>query len=299
MKRGGLGRGLGALIQDAVPAAAPPAPAADTEHRVSLLPVDNIRTNRYQPRHTFHDASIDELAASVREHGILQPLLVRRIEGGYELIAGERRLRAARLAGLTEAPALISDAADATALELALVENIQREDLNPLEEAEAYRSLSDAFGMTQDQIAQRVGKARVTITNALRLLSLPDEVRQMVADDRLSAGHAKVLSGLDIPDDQVFFARIAINESLSVRALEQRIEKTRRSPRKPRAVRHDIPPDHVTWLVDRLHTLFGTSVRLTPSRTYANGKKAKGSMEIDFYSNEELDRILQVLGIGE
>jgi ParB family chromosome partitioning protein len=277
----------------------PPPPPADAENRISLLPTGSIEVNQFQPRHTFHDASIDELAASVKEHGILQPLLVRRTADGYELIAGERRLRAARLAGLAEVPVLITDAVDAAALELALVENIQREDLNPMEEAEAFRSLAETFGMTQDQIAQRVGKARATVTNALRLLALPEEVRLLVTEDKLSAGHAKVLSGLELSDDQVFFARIAVNESLSVRALEKRIEKTRRAPRKPRAVRHDIPPDHLAWLMERLHALFGTSVRLLPSRTYANGKKAKGSLEIDFYSNEELDRILQVLGVEE
>ncbi len=299
MKKGGLGRGLGALITESPPTEAP-ADAGAGERRVHLVAVDAVRAGRMQPRKTFDEAAIGELAASLKEHGILQPLIVRRTDdGAYELIAGERRLRAARAAGLSEVPVLVSDAAEANALELALVENLQREDLNPLEEAEAYRSLADTFGLTQEMIAQKVGRARATVTNPLRLLTLPDEVRQIVLEGRLSAGHAKVLSGLEIPEDQVFFARIAVNESLSVRGLEQRVERARRPPRKPRAVRHDIPPEHLAWLVDRLHALFGTRVRLVPSRTYANGKKARGSLEVEFFSNEELDRILQVLGIRE
>jgi ParB family chromosome partitioning protein len=153
--------------------------------------------------------------------------------------------------------------------------------------------------MTQEQIARRVGKSRASVANALRLLALPTEIRQLVLSGDLSAGHAKIISGIDIEQEQLLFAQLAAREGLSVRELERRVKKARRTPRKPRAVRYDVPSEHMKYISDRLHTYFGTSVRVSPSRTYANGKKGKGSIEIDFYSNEELDRILEVLGLTE
>jgi ParB family chromosome partitioning protein len=295
-RKTGLGRGLGALIQDAaVPAAAP---SGSPSGGPAQIPVAAIRASRFQPRRDFADGAMADLTESVRRHGVLQPLLLRRSGDAYELIAGERRLRAARAAGLAAVPAIVTDAGDSQSLEMTLVENLQREDLNPLEEAEGYRSLMERFGHTQERVAEQVGKARATVANALRLLSLPDVVRQMLGDGRIASGHAKVLLGLDGADEQGFYARLAVEESLSVRQLEKRIEKDRRTPRKPRAIRHDIPADHLAHLTNRLHQHFGTSVRLLPSRTYANGKKAKGCLEVDFYSNEELDRILQVLGLA-
>jgi ParB family chromosome partitioning protein len=298
MKRSGLGRGLGALIQDSV------AGSSTGDERPGgggpmSVPTAAIRENPLQPRHIFGEQALQELTASVRERGILQPLLVRRVEGGYELIAGERRLRAARACGLTAVPVLVHDAPDTESLELALVENLQREDLNILEEAQGYRALADTFGLTQEQIALKVGKARASVANALRLLALPPAVRELVTAGALSAGHAKVLTGVEIPDEQTFFARLAVDESLSVRNLEERIARAHRAPRKPRAQRSDLPADHLRYLSDRLHERFGTSVRLAPSRTYANGKKGKGRIEIDFYSNDELDRILHILGVHE
>jgi ParB family chromosome partitioning protein len=197
-------------------------------------------------------------------------------------------------------PVVITEARDdADALEIALIENLQREDLNPMEEAEGYQVLAERFSLTQEQIAERVGKARATVTNALRLLSLPETVRQMVIDGRLSAGHAKLLSGLTIAEEQILFAQFVVNEGLSVRNLEKRIQKSRKAPKRPRVSRSDLPKDHLSYLTDRLHGVFGTSVRIVPSKTYANGKKGKGAIEIDFYSNEELDRILEILGVRE
>lgn len=294
MKKKGLGRGLGALIKDD-----PIALAAAGSGASQRIPPDLIQANRWQPRHSFDKDALAELTQSVREHGVLQPLLVRRLDEGYELIAGERRLRAARDAGLEEVPVILIQAGDAESLELALIENLQREDLNVIDEADGYRTLAANFGLTQEQISHRVGKGRATIANALRILNLPVSVRKLVADGKLSAGHAKALLSLDIPDEQEAYARVAAAEGLSVRELERRVEKTKSTPRKPRVSRSDIPKDHIGYLSDRLHGLFGTSVRIHPSKTYANGKKGKGSIEIDFYSNEELDRILDVLGMSE
>lgn len=297
MKKKGLGRGLGALIKEDPTATADAGDSGNGNPR--RVPLDQIRANRWQPRHAFDEQSLTELVASVREHGVLQPLLVRAGADGFELIAGERRLRAAREAGLADVPVIVTDADDEESLALALIENLQREDLNIIDEAEGYRTLADQFGLTQEQIAQRVGKARATVANALRMLALPAELRQLVSDGALSLGHAKVLLGVEIAEEQIRFGQLAATEGISVRELERRIEKTHRAPRRPRVSRSDVPQDHLRYLSDRLHGLFGTSVRIQPSKTYANGKKGKGSIEIDFYSNEELDRVLGILGMVE
>jgi ParB family chromosome partitioning protein len=266
---------------------------------VQKVAVDNIRKSPWQPRRHFTEDTLMELSQSIKEHGVLQPILVRAVTGGYELIAGERRFRASILAGLKEVPVIVKEADDGEAMKMALVENLQREDLNVIEEAEGFRTLSDKFSLTQEQIAGAVGKSRAAVANTLRLLTLPAEVKQMITQDKLSAGHAKLLGGVEMEEDQKLLAQRALKESLSVRQLEKIIQKWRRVPRKPRATRSDIPEAHLDYLRDRLHTHFGTSVRLHPCRTYANGKKGKGWLEIDFYSNDELDRVLQILGIAE
>jgi ParB family chromosome partitioning protein len=289
----GLGRGLGALLRNGVE----PGPATASATGVQEIPVASIRGNRWQPRRRLDPEALDDLTRSIRERGVLQPLLVRAVEGGYELIAGERRMRAAAEVGLSRVPVIVMEAADSDALQLALIENLQREDLNVLDEAEGYQTLAEEFNLTQDEISSRVGKARASVTNALRLLKLPPEVKQLIADDQLSAGHAKLLTGLDIPEEQVLLAQETVKEGLSVRALEKRIQKRRRKPRKTRLVRADIPDSHLAFLSDRLHSHFGTSVRVRPCRTYPNGKKTRGAIEIDFFSNDDLDRILQLLGI--
>jgi len=290
----GLGRGLGALINDGIRGTARDAEQAG----IRRIPVADISSNRLQPRHKFDPDALVELAASIRERGVLQPLLVREVEPNrYQLIAGERRLRAATEAELTEVPVIVMEATDHDALELALIENLQREDLNVLEEAEGYHILAETYDLTQEQIADRVGKARTTVANTLRLLSLPEDVRRLIAEDKLSAGHAKIMSGMDDPEEQSIYAGRCAKESLSVRNLEKLIEKDKRVPRKARASRNDMPGSHLAYLSDKLHAHFGTSVRLTSCRTYANGKKGKGTVEIDFYSNEDLTRILDILGI--
>ena len=294
----GLGRGLSALIKDSPPAPET-APAAEGERGVVRLPVEQIHKSPWQPRHEMKPEAIEGLARSIREHGVLQPLLVRRVEDRYELIAGERRLRAAQAAELREVPARIMEVSDREALELALIENLQREDLNLIEEAEGYRTLAEKFEMTQEQIAQRVGKARATVANSLRLLELPDAVKQKIAEGALSAGHAKVLLGLEIPRERELLAVRTLKEGLSVRALEKVVERLRRMPRKPRAERSDLPESYLESLTDRLHQHFGTSVHVLPCRTLANGRKAKGNITIEFYTNDELDRLLALLGLSE
>lgn len=301
----GLGRGLGALIKDSPPepavsatvSAAPAVPGA--KPGVIRIPLNLLRASPWQPRHTFEAEALGELVASVRERGVLQPLLVRRSGDGYELIAGERRMRAATEAGLTEVPVLIMEVTDREALEIALIENIQRADLNLIEEAEGYRALAEKFNLTQEQIAQRVGRARPTIANALRLLELPDLVKQLVAERKLSPGHAKALLGVELRKEQELLAQRSVVEGLSVRTLETVVARLRRGPRKPRAEKADVPEGHLRYLVDRLHQHLGTQVRLTPCKTLANGRKLKGIIEIDFHSADELDRLLVILGLNE
>jgi ParB family transcriptional regulator, chromosome partitioning protein len=295
----GLGRGLGALIKDGMPPEKPAPQGQGPQPTGALkIPIDKIHKNSLQPRHTFDEQALTELADSIKQRGVLQPLLVRATPHGYELIAGERRLRASITAGLSEVPAVVMNVPDGESLEMALIENLQRENLNAIEEAEGYQVLANRFNLTQEQISDRVGKARASVANSLRLLSLPPEVKQLVSNGDLSAGHAKALIGLEIPDEQLLYARRTVKESLSVRNLEKLVEKARRVPRKPRASRDDIPLSHLKALSDKLHHHFGTNIRIAPSRTYANGKKAKGSIEIDFYSNDDLDRILGILGIS-
>jgi len=292
----GLGRGLGALIEAAPGSGAPPSDGTPPA-KVSIAKVE---TNPHQPRRIFSPEALQDLVSSIREKGVLQPLLVRRKGAGYELIAGERRLRAAREAGLSEVPVIVKDVADRESLELALVENLQREDLNVMEEAEGFRDLADRFGMTQEQIAVRVGKARASVTNTMRLLTLPAEVKSWISEGKLSAGHAKILLGTDIEDEQRLLAQRCITEGLSVRQLERIVSRTRRMVRKPfRRGEDDIPASHVSHLSDTLHRHFGTSVRIIPCRTMSNGKKARGTLEIDFYSGDDLSRILHLLGLED
>lgn len=291
----GLGRGLSALIRD-TPVERPAVAAAPEYPQVE---VSKIRPNPWQPRRTFVKEALDELVASIREHGVLEPLIVRKVEDGYELIAGERRWRAAQESGLSLVPVRVIEATDQKALELALVENLQRADLNVIEEAEGYQTLVDKFGLTQDEISRRVNKARASVANALRLLGLPKELKQFVAEGLLSAGHAKVLLGVSPEAEQCRLAESAIKDGLSVRDLERVLERTRPVAHKRRESKNDMPSDHLTYLTDKLHQHFGTSIRMQPCRTLANGRKVKGNIQIDYYSNEELSRVLDLLGLSE
>jgi len=296
-KHVGLGRGLGALIKE-VPAA-PKADEKGAPAGITRIAIESIRKNPFQPRHAMEREPLADLVNSIREKGILQPLLVRPAADGYELIAGERRLTAACEAQLKDVPVVIMKIDDREALEIALIENLQRENLNVIEEADGYRELCEKFSMTQEDVAARVGKSRAAVANTLRILGLPDEVKKSISKSEISAGHAKVLLGLEIPQEQSLLAKRVVKEGLSVRALEKIVNRMKREPKKPRQRRTDIPEDHLKYLSNRLHQHFGTAVTLTSCKTLPNGKKSKGTMEIDFYSSEELDRILSMIGITE
>jgi ParB family transcriptional regulator, chromosome partitioning protein len=276
-RKGGLGKGLDALI--------PGGENQSASGNASLIPVDNIIANPRQPRQDFQDEHLNELAASIREHGILQPLIVSYDPGSdtYTLIAGERRLRAARLIGLDVVPCVVRSVSDQQRLELALIENVQREDLNPLETAEAYHQLSDQFNLSHEEIAARVGKNRVTITNTLRLLKLPEVVRQALMESRISEGHARALLGFNSPQAQVAALQTILAQGLTVRQTEELVRKM--SGEKPGA--HLKPPTspEVSAVEERLRTALGTKV------TLRHGKKG-GSLVIHYYSDEELESII-------
>ena len=260
--------------------------------------IEPMLTDEFQPRTVFDEEALKELAESIKAHGIIQPLVCRRKDGFFELIGGERRFRAAGLLGLKTVPVLVIEALDRDAAELALVENLQREDLNAIEEAEGYKSLAEEFKLTQADIAERVGKARASVANALRLLELPDEVKQMVGSGLLSTGHAKVLLSLPREADRVELARLCLTEGTTVRTLERRVQARLAAPaRKPAAPRSDIPPDYLRTLLDKLAARFATSVRLEPSVTYANGRHGRGKIEIGFFDNDDLTRVLELLGV--
>lgn len=284
---------------------ATPAVATATEppHEGAVLQVATYLIGRspWQPRVDFNPENLRELSESIKAHGVIQPLVCRRLPeekgGGYELIAGERRLRAAIEAGLTEVPIVVMEAVDRDAAEMAIVENIQRQDLNIIEEAEGYRTLSEGFGLTQQEVADRVGKARASVANAMRLLDLPDEVKQLLSSQMLSVGHAKVLLSLPEETEQILLARRCVTDGLTVRALERLIARRKAAKDEAKARTLDMPESHIRYLLDKLHERFNSPIRLQPSVTYANGKRAKGSIQIDFVDNEDLSRLLEIFGV--
>jgi ParB family chromosome partitioning protein len=280
-KKLALGRGLDALIPDFEP-------EQDNPREYFLCDVDLIRPNRYQPRQHFSDNDLEELGNSIKAQGIIQPLLVRRIDHGYELVAGERRLRAARKVGLTKVPVVYRDVSDAELLEMSIVENIQREDFNPIEEAEAYHRLITEFKLTQDQAAERVGKSRSAVANFLRLRNLPQQIKDSIIDDSLSMGHARALLGVDNKAAQIDIWRKVVSRGLSVRETESLVRQLRveRTPRRsPPSSSEDVYFSDVTADLSR-H--FGTKVNIK-----RRGKV--GKLEIQFYSDDDLDRLLRQL----
>ena len=276
-QKSGLGRGLGALI--------PGGENALAENGVMLVSVGLISPNPRQPRSMAHPEELEELTASVREHGVLQPLIVTPadVAGQYVLIAGERRLQAARLAGLTSVPVLVRQATDQQRLELAIIENVQRSDLSALEEAEAYRQLAEDFDLSHEEIAARVGKNRVTVTNTLRLLRLPDSVKNALIEGRVSEGHARALLALPTADAQTAALRTVLAQELNVRQTEELVRKL--SGEKPlRKPKPAVLPE-VTEIEERLRASLGTKV------TLRSGRKG-GTLTIHYYSDEELDALL-------
>lgn len=289
-RRSGLGRGLGALIP---PDIATEAPAAAPQNELRDLPLTQIHPNRYQPRGTFDEESLDALTASIRELGVLQPVLVRPDgEGGYELIAGERRWRAAKRAGLPSIPALVRDVADAASLEQALVENLHRQDLNALEEAAAYQQLIEDFALTHDEVAARVGRSRVAVTNTLRLFQLPPSIQRMVADGQLTAGHARALLGTPDRNFQEGLARKAVAGSWSVRQVEEAVRA-----RTERAIEPDAPAAssprrlRAPGLLELEELL---SAHLDTRVQVAMGNK-RGKVVIEFADLEDLERIYRAM----
>jgi ParB family chromosome partitioning protein len=290
-----LGKGLGALISNNKPAVS----VADPSERVEFVQLSEIVPSPLQPRKTFHSDQLQELVESIREHGIIQPLIVRRVGTKWELIAGERRWRAASQLGLKEAPVLIRQASDRDVLELALIENLQREDLNPIEEAQAYRRLSEEFSLRQEDIAQRVGKSRSVIGNSLRLLELHSQIQSYVAQGRLTVGHAKVLLALQNPEEQLLVAEHTIRQSATVRMTERLVAaqlarhglvKSGKTGARPAQANSVIVHNAVSVLESRLRSKLSTHVAIH------HGDK-KGRIEIEYYGNEDLERILSLLGV--
>ena len=276
-QRRGLGRGLGALF-----------PGAEAPGATSLeIPLAELEANPFQPRRHFDQAGLDELAATIRAHGVLTPVVVRRGPGGYQVVAGERRVRAARLAGLTRIPAVIKEASDAQALEMALVENLQREDLNPVEGAEAYHRLIEEFGLTQEAVAERVGRDRSSVANALRILRLPRRVREDLAAGTLSEGHGRALLGLEKPADQLKARDVIVKRGLTVRATEALVRRLRGG--SPTRIHRQTPDEpNLQALEDRLREALGTKIRII-----RDGKG--GTVAISYFSHEDLTRLVDLI----
>ena len=275
MQKKALGRGLQTLI---------PVVAVGRDE-IEEIPLSLVSPNPFQPRRAFNPGELDELANSVKVRGVLQPILVRRLgDGGYELIAGERRWRAAKLAGLKKIPAIVRSATDAEAMEMALIENLQRKDLNPMEAARAYQRLNKEFGLTQEGVAKQLGKERSSIANTVRLLSLQLEVQAWIENDQLSLGHAKVLLAVSDPDQQVRLGRRAVTERLSVRDLEGLVRSNHRAGRSAQARRGRRPSE----IEERMARRLGTKVRLIEGKT-------GGKIVIEYYSPADLDRVIDLL----
>jgi ParB family chromosome partitioning protein len=285
-KRTGLGKGLGALL---------PEITREESKNLFYCGIEEIIPNQSQPRKRFDPSRLQELAESIREKGVLEPLIVRRVDQGYELIVGERRWRAAQKAGLKEVPVLLKEVEGREVLELSLIENLQRENLNPIEEAEAFRRLAEEFHISHEELATRIGKDRTTITNAMRLLKLPLEVRTELLENRLTSGHARAILSLENKEKQKELCSLIIQKGLSVREAEaivkrwsKRLKKTLSKDREKGELESQL-----SSLQDSLRQRLGTKVRIAP-------KGKRGKIEIEYYSNEDLGRIIQtILGEGK
>ena len=277
-KKGGLGRGLDALFAES---------ASVQEQKPSALPIAEIEPDKNQPRKHFASESLAELTASIARHGVLQPIVVRPVPaGGYQIIAGERRWRAARAAGLSEIPAIVRELSDQEAMEVALVENLQREDLDPVEEAFGYKQLIERCGLTQEQAASRLDKSRPAVTNALRLLTLPDEVLELLSQKKLSVGHAKAILSLESSTAQCEAAKFVVKEQLSVRQTEALCKKMVKQPRQKRTQPQPALPAEVELA---LAEALGTEIKV-------KYKEGKGTLQVHFYSDEQLQDFANLLG---
>lgn len=313
MQKKSLGKGLSALISGASRRFDAPNPAtggvavegadgleaaeAGNNAVVEMVAVDMVISSPMQPRKTFRDEHLDELMESIREHGLIQPLIVRKVHGKLELIAGERRFRASQKLGATEVPVIVRDATDRDVLEMALIENLQREDLNPIEEADAYCRLSKEFNMKQEEIAQRVGKNRATVANSMRLMDLTDQVKSLLSQGRITTGHAKAILGLRDPELQNMIADMVVRQNFTVRQTEKQVQleldgkKSGEGPKAPAAAAKKLLDSHMSRLQSKLRDKLGTHVQIQ------HGEK-KGKIEIEYYGSDDLGRLLDVLGVN-
>lgn len=275
MQRRALGKGLKALI-----------PVAEEKQTGILeIPIEDVRPNRYQPRKTFDDTKLADLISSIKKKGVVQPIIVQKVDSGYELIAGERRWRAAQKAGMNKIPALIKEVTNEESLELALIENIQRENLNPMEESRAYQRLADEFNLTQEEIAKRVGKDRSSIANYVRLLKLPQEIQDSISNEELTMGHARALLSLNSAKEQISLKDRIIKKGMSVREVESIINRERQTKGESAKKIVDIFKNR---LEEELQRFLGTKVNIIKGRK-------RGKIEIVFYSDDDLERIIELI----
>ena len=291
VKRGGLGKGLDSLIPDHKTVKTTERKKQEVEEKKEgeqLVNINKVEPNHEQPRRNFEEDSLLELADSIKQFGVLQPLIVQKRHDYYEIIAGERRWRAAKMAGIKEIPVIIKEYTKREAVEIALIENIQRENLNPIEEAMAFKRLLTEFSLKQDEVAERVSKSRTTVTNSMRLLKLDERVQQMIVDDMISTGHARTLLAIEDHEEQYNLANKIFDEKLSVRETEKLIKelKNPKKEKEKKVIEHDfIYKD----LEERMKTVMGTKVHVNPKT------KGKGKIEIEYYSDEELERIFELI----
>lgn len=281
-KRPALGKGIGALLNTA---------AQEGGKKYFQCPIEELRPHSNQPRKSFDDEKLAELAASIREKGVIQPLVVRRVEDHYQIIAGERRWRAAQKAGLDKVPVVIQDVSEDWALEMALIENVQREDLNAIEEAEAYQYLIKTFDLSQEEVAKRVGKERPTVANALRLLRLPTQIREDLIAERLSMGHARALLSLENDEDMAEAAQQVIRKKLSVRDTEQLVKRIKNFDGKAQKEAKTEKDPNLETLENALTQHLGAKTRVVP-------KGQGGKIEVGYQSLEDLDRLLELIGVS-
>ena len=289
-KNRGLGKGLEALFSNSeidTQEISVTKKEESEEKGISFININEIKPNQNQPRKSFNEEKLEELAASIIENGLIQPVILRKADKGYEIVAGERRWRACRKAGLKEIPCIIREFTDEQNMLIAIIENMQREDLNPVEEAEGLNQMIVNFGMTQEQVSKSVGKSRPYITNALRLLKLPSEIREMLLANQLSAGHARAIAGIGDTEKQIQLAEYAIKEGLSVREIEK-IIKEENAPKKKISRKKAEKSADVRKVEDDLKQIMGTKVNLNQS-----GKK--GKIEIEYYSRDEMERLIELL----
>ena len=294
-KKGGLGKGLDSLITDKVnkPGAAKDTSLTPTEDQAVMVPINKVEPNKEQPRKHFNEDALLELSESIKQMGIIQPIVVQDRNSYYEIIAGERRWRAAKQAGLKKIPVIIKNYTEQEIVEISLIENIQREDLNPIEEAFAYKRLLTEFNLKQDEIAERVSKSRTAVTNSMRLLKLDEKVQQMVIDDMISTGHARALLGIEDLEVQYVTAQKIFDEKLSVRETEKLVKKIQQQKLTPPTIKtenEDKKLDAIFHdLEEKMKVILGTKVAIHPK------DDKKGKIEIDYYSMEELDRIIDMM----